>query len=290
MGKLNLLLHLVSLHFGKAPGANLQHSPYHLHKYKLNGIRLRFNNILTDISEICDTKLNEKNLTDNAADILEGGERIIQSLLPMMSNECHQIQCLITVVKKDGYYDKFVATQIVKSFPKGSGLRATVSTALREEGRIPSERSMSRQLQWCETPMSSCKMERPITDQRWVNKGGRKRKGLSGEWLGSVFLDVYPVEIRLAERSSRPYDELMTPIITLDLFSTAKRVDVCDYIHEKMDVRLYFCPLTSKELGMLIHSNALNGLLCIHQSKGLSSWVQWQGQRKNKSTISMQSS
>ena len=55
-------------------------------------------------------------------------------------------------------------------------------------------------------------------------------------------MDLYPVEMIKCKRSCRPYDELMTPIITIALFSTAKRVDVCNYLGEKKNVRLYFCP------------------------------------------------
>jgi hypothetical protein len=35
---------------------------------------------------------------------------------------------------------------------------------------------------------------------------------------------------------------MIVPIITLDLFATAKRVDICDYLWSKKDIRLYFCP------------------------------------------------
>ena len=40
----------------------------------------------------------------------------------------------------------------------------------------------------------------------------------------------------------RNSDDAMSPIITMDLFSTAKRVDVCDYLQIQKHTRLYFCP------------------------------------------------
>ena len=48
------------------------------------------------------------------------GEYCLQSnILPKMWNEHLNIQNLITIVAKEGYYNKSVAIQIVKSFEKG---------------------------------------------------------------------------------------------------------------------------------------------------------------------------
>ena len=68
--------------------------------------------------------------------------------------------------------------------PKGSNERSSVTTKLRQEGHIPSEKSMRRLMQWCETSMDSCTLGRPIIDQRWNNKGGRKRKCKQEECAG----------------------------------------------------------------------------------------------------------
>jgi len=59
------------------------------------------------------SKVNEKKLIIAPNNITEGGEYILQNLIPLMSNEYHKIQCLIiiVVVDKDGYYNKSIATQ-----------------------------------------------------------------------------------------------------------------------------------------------------------------------------------
>ena len=108
--------------------------------------------------------------------------------------------------------------------------------ALREEGHIPSERSIWRQLKWCETPLDFSDEGRPIIDQRWMKTGRRKDSGCRNNcWKGTIYMDLYPMEMKVVNMRNS-YDA-MSPIITMDLFSTAKRVDVCDYLQIQKHTR-----------------------------------------------------
>jgi len=235
LGTITELIRLVSINFNKYSGADFKHHPFYLHTNKLNDIRTRIIELLSNTLK----RLNN----DNPADIIEGGEYCLHTLIPKMWKEYHNLQMLIIVLERDGYYNKLVATQIVQSFPKGSNERPLVASKLRQEGRIPSEKSMRTQLQWCETQLDCCEMGKPIINQRWNNKRGRKRKSKAIDcWIGTLLMDLYPVEMIKSEIRNPYRGELMTPIITMELFSTAKRVDLCDYLGERKNVRLYFCP------------------------------------------------
>ena len=237
VGTIVELLRLVSINFNKYSGAELKHHPYNLHTNKLNNLRLTLIEILSDALE------RFKN--DNPVDIIEGAEYCLHTLLPKMWKIYHNIQMLIITFERDGYYSRLVATQIVQSFPKGSNERPLVTTKLRQEGRIPSEKSMRTQLQWCETQLDCCEMGKPIINQRWSIKRGRKRKSKAKDcWIGTLIMDVHPIEMIKCKHGHACFrEELMIPIITMDLFSPAKRVvDLCNYIGERKNVRLYFCP------------------------------------------------
>ena len=256
--KIIRVLHLVSLVFEKVPGVDLKHNPYHFHKNKLDGIKTRLIGVFSEILEICSTHLNANDFGRNELQgdltkrrrlnpevdtmtISQGPEHILKTLVPMMASECHHIQSLITIVQEKGLYSKSLATHIVQPFQKGSSERASVIAALREEGHIPSERSIWRQLKWCETPLDFSDEGRPIIDQRWIKTGRRKDSGCRNNcWKGTIYMDLYPMEMKVV--NMRNSDDAMSPIITMDLFSTAKRVDVCDYLQIQKHTRLYFCP------------------------------------------------
>jgi len=51
--------------------------------------------------------------------------------------------------------------------------------------------------------------------------------------MDSLFVDIHPVEMRWEKLTYYPCDKMMFPIITMDLFATAKRVDVCNYLWSK---------------------------------------------------------
>jgi hypothetical protein len=199
------MLRRVSLYFKTSYSSAPTHNPYYLHSTKLNGIILRLEGALAHIEELFHSKVNEKNLNLTIAPnvITEGGEYILQNLIPLISNEYHKIQCLIIIVDKDGYYNKSIATQIIQTFPKGSSGRAIITKALYKEGRIPSERATSRLMKWYETRLKGCEMSQPIIEQSWHNKRGRKRKAInSGKWMGSLFVDIHPIKMR-REKSQR---------------------------------------------------------------------------------------
>ena len=242
LGTISELLRLISQHFQKK--LELDH-PYYFHKTKLDGIKERLKIMLSTIKELLDTKLTEESLNNKPTDAIEVGEYCLQSILPKMWNEHQNIQNLITIVAKEGYYNKSVAIQIVKSFEKGSAYRATVTRALHQKGRIPNERAMREQLQLSDT-LLDCGQCTPIINQRWNNKRGRKRKPItSGLWLGSILMDLHPIEMRMTE-----YDcpkmwmlgSVMYPIITMDLYTVARRIDVCHHLETSKFTRLYFCP------------------------------------------------
>lgn len=243
MGSINELLRLLSMHFGKYSQNDSKHHPYHWHTQKLHNIRMRLAALLSNAQSIFKSTLNEDKVINNHRKIIEGRDFCVNHLIPSMSNEYNNIQDLIIVVTAKGFYSKSVATNIVRPYPKGSRERASITKKLRDDGRIPSEKSMRTQLKWCESILPSCNLYKPITDQRWNNKGGRKRQALDkGMWRGSFWMDLHPIEMRVVSQRHGPPYEMAAPIITLDLFSTAKRVDICDYIWENKDVRLYFCP------------------------------------------------
>jgi len=64
------------------------------------------------------------------------------------------------------------------------GLFLGPRSAVSQVTRTFPARKKTHQLKWCETPLDMCSpgIGRPIIDQRWNNKGGRKRKPIdSGE-------------------------------------------------------------------------------------------------------------
>ena len=109
VGTIVELLRLVSINFNKYSGAELKHHPYNLHTNKLNNLRLTLIEILSDALE------RFKN--DNPADIIEGAEYCLHTLLPKMWKIYHNIQMLIITFERDGYYSRLVAMQIVNSTP-----------------------------------------------------------------------------------------------------------------------------------------------------------------------------
>ena len=160
--------------------------------------------------------------------------------MSMIAEEYHNIKHRIVIFEKDGFYSKSIATQIAQAFPKGSNERAYVIRALQEEGRIASECSVRMQLEWSSTPLESNDKEqcclatptRPVIDQRWKDEGGRKRKvNDSGEWMGSLFMDLHPVETSIVTMEFRASinSEIESPISTLDLYSIAQRIDICRF-------------------------------------------------------------
>ena len=81
----------------------------------------------------------------------------------------------------------------------------------------------------------------PIIDQRWIKTGRRKDSGCRNNCgKGTLSMDLYPMEMKVV--NMRNSDDAMSPIITMNLFSTAKRVNVCDYLQIQKHTRLYFCP------------------------------------------------
>ena len=237
VGTIAELLRLVSLNFKKYAGVDSKHHPFNLHSQKLDGIRFRVTTHFSKIQELFDTKLNEESMSKNTKETIEEVEYCIQDIMTKISTEHANIKELITVVETDGFFSKSVSVQIVQSFPKGSSERASTTSILRKEGKIPSEKSMRQLLKWCET--------RPIVDQRWKRERGRKRKTIySGTWIGSIMIDTHPIEMKETKWDWTPnrWDELMTPIITMDLFSTAKRIDLCNFLLKREFTRLYFCP------------------------------------------------
>lgn len=241
MATITQLLHLVSLTFEEYSTADLKHHPYHFHTEKLNGIRMRLIDTFSTILELCRAKLNVKNLNNNPEEIIKAGEHCLQTLIPLMMDEYYNIQSLITIVEKDRFYSKSQAMQVIQSFPKGSSARASVKKKLCEDQYVSSQMALRRQLEWCETLLDCCQMGRPIVDHRWCSQGGRKRKAdvVDGWLLKSLWMDLYPIEMRLVITAEK---ESMHPIITLKLFSRPERIDVCSYLRTDEYIRLYFCP------------------------------------------------
>ena len=179
--------------------------------------------------------MNEKHLKNNPDGIIKGGNFILQHIIPKLYSLYHAIQDLIVIWDLDDeLYSKSVAVKIVQKYPKGSSGRAALTKALLADGAIPSERSMQRLLQQCETVLDSG-VKRPIIDQRWDKQGGSKPKWEHPE----LVMDLYPIQMKVTKWKG--FEEL-SPIITLDLFSTARRTNVCDYLNKRKDIRLYFCP------------------------------------------------
>ena len=87
----------------------------------------------------------------------------------------------------------------------------------------------------------------PIINQHWNHKWGRKRSASSLDVrTGQLIFDLHPIKVNVtpvrAGRFICTDHHRIAPVITIDFFSAAKRIDVYDYIHSSKLIRLYFSP------------------------------------------------
>ena len=87
----------------------------------------------------------------------------------------------------------------------------------------------------------------PIINQHWNCKRGRKRSASSLDVrTRQLFFDLHPIKVNVtpvrAGRFTYTGHHRIAPVITVDFFSAAKRIDVYDYIHSSKLIRLYFSP------------------------------------------------